>query len=305
LTYLKQLARLTVTMNKLPVAKQAAIIRALTEGCSIRATGRMVGVSKDTVTKLLVEFGEFASIYQDHRLRQLNTQRVEADEIWSFVGAKQRNATKRGQGDLWTWTALDADSKLMITWLVGPRTAESADAIMLDLRDRLNDRIQLTTDGFGVYYNAVANAWHWKTKGIDFAQVVKEYGRDPNFAPQEAHRRYSPAICTSAQKNVVFGDPDVTKISTSYAERANLSMRMGIRRFTRLTNAFSKKAQNHAYAVSVFYFIYNFARPHGTLTKAAKVIKTTPAMAAGLTDHVWTVEEMLGLMDPTRVLQSN
>ena len=292
-------------MNVLPIAKRAAIIRALTEGCSIRATARMVGVSKDTVSKLLVEFGEFASIYQDHRLRQLNTERVEADEIWSFIGAKAKNATKAGQGDIWTWTAIDADTKLMITWLVGPRDSESANAIMLDLRDRLKNRIQLSTDGLGFYYDAVASAWHWKTKGVDFAQVIKEYGRDPNFAPQEAHRRYSPAVCTSMQKNVVFGDPDVSKISTSYAERANLSMRMNIRRFTRLTNGFSKKAENHAHAVSVFYFIYNFGRQHGTLTKAAKGIKTTPAMAAGLTDHVWSIEEMLELMNPERVLQSN
>jgi IS1 family transposase len=193
----------------------------------------------------------------------------------------------------------------MITWLVGSRDSESADAFMLDLRSRLNSRIQLSTDGFGAYYNAVAKGWHWKTEGVDFAQVVKEYGGDPSFATREAHRRYSPAVCTSIQKNVVFGDPDPDKISTSYAERANLSMRMNIRRFTRLTNAFSKKAQNHAYAVSVFYFIYNFGRAHGTLTKAAKGIKTTPAMASGLTDHVWSIEEMLGLMDPARVLQSN
>lgn len=307
LTMREQLARLLVTMNRLPIQKQAAIIRALTEGSSIRAAARMIGVSKDTVSKLLVEFGEFASIYQHHKLTDLRCDQLEIDEIWSFVGAKEQHAKQPGHGDIWTFTCIDATTKLMVSWLVGTRMPETARAFLQDVKDRLHPSVrpQLTTDGHGMYPDAVAAAFNWKTKGVDFAQLVKEYGRSPDFKQQEAHRRYSPAVCTKIEKSVVFGDPDPDNISTSYVERSNLSMRMGIRRFTRLTNAFSKKAQNHAHAVSVFYLIYNFCRPHGTLTKAARGIKTTPAMAAGLTGHVWSIESILEMMNPKRALQSN
>lgn len=296
-------------MNQLSLDKRAAIVRALTEGCSIRATARMVGVSKDTVAKLLVDFGEFCSIYQDYKLRKLTCARIEADEIWSFCQSKERNVRPEhkgviGYGDLWTFTAMCADSKLMVSWFVGQRTVESAETIMRDVQSRLANRPQLTTDGHGMYLPAVAAAFHWKTKGVDFAQLVKSYGQDPDFEKQQSHRRYSPAVCTGAEKIAVFGKPDMSKVSTSYIERSNLTMRMQMRRFTRLTNGFSRKAQNHAYAVSAFYMIYNFARPHMTLCKQ-NGRKTTPAMAAGLADHVWTVEEILGLMDPARLLQSN
>lgn len=304
----EHLARL-IDMNQLSLGKRARIVRALTEGCSIRATARMEGVSKDTVAKLLVDFGEFCSIYQDHKLRKLPCTRIEADEIWSFCHSKERNVSPEhrgvlGHGDLWTYTAICADTKLMVSWFVGQRTSESAAIIMRDVQSRLANRPQLTTDGHGMYFNAVATAFHWKTKGVDYAQIVKTYGQDPDFEKQHSHRRYSPAVCTGAEKVAVFGKPDIAKVSTSYVERQNLTMRMQMRRFTRLTNGFSRKAQNHAYAVSAFYMIYNFCRAHMTLTKQ-RGVKTTPAMAAGLTDHVWTVEEVLGLMDPARVLQSN
>lgn len=285
-------------MNKLTDARRAAIVRALCEGNSVRATARLTGTAKATVLKLLVELGEFCSIYQDHALQNLRTARVEADEIWSFVGAKAKNATKAGQGDIWTYTALDAESKLMISWLVGARNHANTQAFMADVAERLACRVQLTTDGLGWYLSAVENAFGWN--GVDFAQIIKTYGAPTDEL--ERQRRYSPAICTGAVKTRVMGNPDMAKVSTSYVERSNLSMRMGMRRFTRLTNGFSKKAQNHAHAVSLFFTFYNFCKPHLTLTKAARGIKTTPAMAAGLSDHVWTVEEILAKMSPEYLL---
>lgn len=285
-------------MNKLTDARRAAVIRALCEGNSVRATARLTDTAKATVLKLLVELGEFCSIYQDHALRNLPTRRVEADEIWAFVGAKAKNATQAGHGDIWTYTALDADSKLMISWLVGPRNHENTQAFMLDVADRLGNRVQLTTDGLSWYLAAVERAFGWN--GVDFAQLVKTYGLPTDEL--ERQRRYSPAVCTGAIKTPIMGSPDMEKVSTSYVERSNLSMRMGMRRFTRLTNGFSKKAENHAHAVSLFFMFYNFCKPHGTLTKAAGGIKRTPAMAAGLTDHVWTVEEIVEKMDPAYLL---
>lgn len=297
---LDQLTRLQVTMNKLTESRRAAIIRALVEGNSVRATARLTGTAKATVLKLLVEMGEFCSIYQDHALRNLPSKRLEIDEIWAYVSAKKANATKPGQGDLWTYTAIDADSKLMVSWLVGSRNHENTRAFILDVSERLAGRVQITTDGLKWYVWAIENAFGWA--GADFAQLVKTYGQTQ--VSEDPTRRYSPAVCTGAEKTWVMGDPDMDKVSTSYVERANLSMRMGMRRFTRLTNAFSKKAENHAHAVSLFFMFYNYCRPHQTLTKAANGIKTTPAMASGLTDHVWTVEEILSLMDPNRLLHS-
>jgi IS1 family transposase len=285
-------------MNKLNTASRAAIIRALVEGNSVRATARLTGTAKATVLKLLVEIGEFCSIYQDHTLRNLRCERVEADEIWSFVGAKAKNARKEGQGDLWTYTAICADSKLMVSWLVGPRNHANTQAFMRDLAERVEGRIQLTTDGLGWYLSAVENAFGWNS--VDYAQIVKTYGLPQDEL--ERQRRYSPMVCTGAIRTAIMGNPEMDKVSTSYVERSNLSMRMGMRRFTRLTNGFSKKAENHAHAVSLNFMFYNYCRPHQTLTKAAKGIKTTPAMAAGITDHVWTVEEILELMDPKRML---
>ncbi len=287
-------------MNVLPLEKRAGIVRSLCEGNSIRATCRLTGAAKATVLKLLVEVGEFCSIYQDCTLRNLPCKVVEADEIWSFVGAKAANATKDGQGDIWTFTALDADTKLMISWLVGTRSGENAHTFMADVASRLANRIQLTTEGLRHYTKAVEAAFGWN--GVDYAQIKKEFGQT---AEGPTGGRYSPSpVVVSTEKMWVMGNPDDSRVSTSYVERSNLTVRMSNRRFTRLTNAFSKKAENHAHAASLMFFFYNYCRPHMTLTKAANGIKTTPCMAAGITDHVWTVEEMLGLMDPKRLLQS-
>ena len=285
-------------MNKLTTERRAAIVRALCEGNSVRATARLTNTAKATVLKLLVEVGEFVSVYQDHALRNLTTTRVEADEIWAFVGAKAKSATQAGHGDVWTYTALDADSKLMISWLVGARNHANTQAFMADVADRLGNRVQLTTDGLSWYVAAVERALGWN--GVDFAQIIKTYGLPTD--EQERQRRYSPAVCTGAVKTPVMGKPDMDQVSTSYVERSNLSMPMGMRRFTRLTNGFSKKAENHAHAVSLFFLFYNYCKPHGTLTKAAGGIKTTPAMAAGLTDRVWTVETILEKMSPDYLL---
>jgi IS1 family transposase len=290
-----------MVMSKLIDSRRAAIIWALVEGNSVRATARLTDSAKATVLKLLVEVGEFCSIYQDHVLRTLNTKRVEADELWAFVGAKQKNATKNGQGDIWTYTAMDADSKLMISWIVGSRNHENTQAFMLDLSERLAGRVQLATDGLAWYRSAVANAFGWNN--VDYAQIVKTYGLplDENARA----RRYSPMECTGAVKLPVMGCPDEKLVSTSYVERQNLNIRMQSRRFTRLTNAFSKKAENHAHAVSLYFMFYNFCRPHQTLTKANRGIKQTPAMASGIANHVWTVEEIFAKMDPATLLHSN
>jgi IS1 family transposase len=284
-------------MNKLSIERRAAVIRALVEGASLRSVARMTGTDKDTVMRLLVEVGEFCSIYQHHTLVNLPCKRLECDEIWSFVGSKKRNATKPGMGDIWTFTALDADTKLMVSWLVGPRSGSSCERFITDLAPRLANRVQITTDGSFSYISAIEKAFGWA--GADFAQLVKTYGDIPE---EERKRRYSPPICTGAMKTVIMGRPNTDLISTSYVERSNLTMRMQMRRFTRLTNGFSKKAENHAHAVSLHFMFYNYCRPHLTLTKARKGVKTTPAMASGLTDHVWTVEEILELMNPNRLL---
>jgi IS1 family transposase len=258
----------------------------------------MTGTDKDTVLRILVEVGEFASFYQDAALRNLNCTRIEADEIWSFVGAKAANATKDGQGDLWTFTAICADSKLAVSWLVGPRSHASTRTFMDDVASRLARRVQLSTDAFPGYLGAVENSFGWN--GADFATVKKLYGSEGD-GPTGG--RYSPSpVVVGVEKVQIMGRPDMEKASTSYVERSNLTMRMQMRRFTRLTNGFSKKAENHAHAVSLHFFFYNFCRAHTTLTKQAKGYKTTPAMAAGLTNHVWTIEHMLDLMDPTRLV---
>jgi IS1 family transposase len=283
-------------MNRLTPAKQAAILKALTEGTSIRAAARMVGVSKTTVLKLLVEVGEFCATYQDHKLRNLLCRRIEADEIWAFVGAKARNAKRAGDGDIWTFTALDAETKLMVTWLVGSKTLENAHSFMHDLHSRLAQRVQLTTDGNPQYLSAVEGAFGWQ--GVDFSQLIKYYSADHGPGG-----RYSPPTCTGIAKHSVMGRPDQDHVSTSYVERSNMTLRMSARRFTRLTNAFSKKIENHAHAVALHFMFYNFCRSHQTLTRAANGVHTTPAMAAGVTDRVWTIEDVLGLMDPARLIQ--
>lgn len=285
-------------MNKLPDSKRAAILRCLVEGASIRSTARIVGVAKATVLKLLVEAGEFCSLYQHVVLRGLTPERIEVDEIWAFVGAKQKNAKHAGQGDIWTFTVLDPDSKLMVSWLVGERTQESATALMVDLAGRVSGKIQLSTDGHGMYPDAVRAAFDWRD--VDYAQVVKKYSQPA----KEEQRRYSPATCTGVKKVRVIGRPDMDAVSTSMVERTNLMLRTTTRRFTRLTSAYSRKAENHAHAVSLAFMSYNFCTPHGTLTKANGGIKTTPAMAAGVTDRPWKVSDVVARMDPDRPLQS-
>ncbi len=281
-------------MNRLNDTARAQIIQSLCEGNSLRGTARLCDCAINTVVKLLMEVGPACSVYQHATLRGLNSQVVQCDEIWSFVGCKDKRATldkkAQGQGDAWTWTAIDADSKLMITWLVGLRSEWDCRDFIDDLASRLNKRVQLSTDGFGTYAKAVKVAFG---ANVDYGMVIKVYGSDP----VEPEKRYSPAICTSCKTVSIVGDPLDGLISTSYVERQNLNIRMGCRRFTRLTNAFSKKLENHMAAFSLYAMYYNFCRPHQTLTKESgkkgNRIATTPAMAAGVTDHVWTVAEMI------------
>jgi IS1 family transposase len=271
-------------MNKLSLKERAAVVRCLVDGNSIRATVRITGAAKNTVTKLLVELGHVCSEYQDKTLRGITSKRVQCDEIWSFVACKEAHIPEERQaepgiGDVWTWTAMDADTKLMISWIVGERDPDTAGEFVQDLKDRLANRVQLTTDGLSMYLVAVEDAFGAE---VDFAQLVKMYGTDA----KEGEKRYSPAVCTGVEKTRRMGNPEDKHISTSYIERQNLTMRMSMRRFTRLTNAFSKKLANHAAAVSLHFMYYNFCRKHQTL-------KTTPAMAAGIADHEWSVEDIV------------
>ncbi len=248
----------------------------------------MTGTSRNTVTKLLCDLGTACSCYQDMKLRDLPCRRLQVDEIWSFVGCKEKRKTEEekgtlGRGDVWTWTAIDADTKLIPTWHVGLRDAESATIFMKDLASRLANRVQLTSDGHKSYLSAVDEAFGID---IDFAQLVKQYGHGESEGPS----RYSPPECIGCKKDWITGSPDNEHISTSFVERANLTMRMRMRRFTRLTNAFSKKLENHEHALAVYFMHYNFVRVHQTL-------RSTPAMRAGVADHLWTLEEMVGLID--------
>jgi IS1 family transposase len=279
-----------VNMNRLSIERRAQVIAALVEGNSIRSTVRMTGAAKNTVVKLLLDLGEACSEYQDGAFRNLTCKRVQIDEIWAFVGAKQKNIKAHHPqewGDAWTWVALDADSKLVPSWLVGPRNTSSAVTLLRDLGSRVSHRIQLTTDGWRPYVVAVADTFGDE---IDYATLHKLYGNEPT-APE---RRYTPAKCIGVDVHHVSGDPDPAHISTSYIERQNLTMRMSLRRMTRLTNAFSRKVENLAAAVSLHFAYYNLARPHKTLSKR---YPTTPAMAAGVADHVWMVREIAELLD--------
>lgn len=276
-------------MNKLTTERRVAVVRCLVEGNSIRSTVRITGVAKNTVTKLLVDLGKVCSEYQDKTLRDLKCKRVQCDEIWSFVGCKEKNVPEEkraefGIGDVWTWTALDPDTKLMLAWWIGRRNVESAYEFMGEVMERLANRVQLTTDGHRAYLNAVRDAFQGD---IDYAMLVKLYGNDPQG---QGHRSYSPTACIGAKKVTITGEPNVEYVSTSFVERSNLTMRMNMRRFTRLTNAFSKKLENHSCAISLHFMYYNFSRVHQTL-------KTTPAVAAGIADHVWTLEEIINLLD--------
>jgi IS1 family transposase len=274
-------------MNQLSLRQRTKVITALVEGNSLRATCRMTGVARMTVMKLLVDVGTACYRYQNKRLKNLQTRRVQCDEIWSFCYAKQGNLLKRkrgklGYGDVWTYVAIDADTKLVPCWLVGLRTARYANEFISDLKRRVINRVQLTTDGHRMYLNAVDDVFG---DDIDYAMLVKLYGADP-----EGDKRYSPSECLGTETHVIKGNPDPRQISTSFVERQNLTMRMAMRRFTRLTNGFSKKIDNLKHAVALHYMYYNFARVHKTLG-------VTPAMAAGVADHAWTLEEIIGLID--------
>ncbi len=280
-----------VIMNRLSTEKSAQVIGALVEGNSIRATVRMTGAAKNTITKLLVDLGEACAEYQDGVFQGLPCKVVEADEIWSFCYAKQKNVPQQfkgtpGYGDVWTFTAVCADTKLIPSWLVGERTAYDADFFLRDLASRMAGRIQLSTDGHKMYESTVGPAFGGK---VDWAQIHKTYASDPSQGG-----KYSPAVCTGAKRLPMKGDPDPDRISTSYVERQNLTMRMGMRRFTRLTNGFSRKVENLAHAVSLHFLHYNFARPHASLRER---YPRTPAMAAGVADHVWSLEEIAALLD--------
>ncbi len=280
-----------VKMNKLSLDRQAQVIRVLCEGNSIRSTARITDTAINTVVKLLKDVGAACAKYQEMRLRNLPCRTIQCDEIWSFCYAKQKNVTEEkqdrfGYGDIWTWTAIDADTKLVPSWSVGLRDAGYAYRFMKDLQSRLTNRIQLTTDGHRVYLNAVEDTFGGE---VDYAMLVKLYGHE-----RESAVRYSPAKCVGAEPHTIQGNPDPDKISTSFAERQNLTMRMSMRRFTRLTNAFSKKIDNHIFAIALYFMHYNFARPHKTL---ANPYPRTPAMAAGVSDHIWTIEEIAELVN--------
>jgi len=282
-------------MNRLSTERRGQVVSCLVEGMSIRGSARVPRVAKNPIVKLVTEPGEACADYQDDVLRNLDTVRVEADEIWSFCYSKQKNVPEEfqdtfGYGDVWTWTAIDADTKLVPAWLVGERTNRDCFFFLSDLHSRLKNRVQLTTDGHQPYLTVVEPLFG--ADGVDFAMLHKMYGHDVH----DDQTKYSPATCTGIDKRVITGDPNKKLISTSYVERQNLTMRMGMRRFTRLTNAFSKKVENLAHAVSLHYMHYNFARPHQTLTKRYGR-PTTPAMAAGKADHVWSVWEIAGLLD--------
>lgn len=274
-------------MNVLPIAKRAQILGMLVEGNSMHSITRMVGCSINTVTKLLIDVGTACSEYQNKTMCDLSCKRIQCDEIWSFCYSKEKNVAPEnkgilGYGDVYTWTAICADTKLITSFMIGKRDAEYANAFISDLASRLKHRVQLTTDGHKPYLEAVEGAFG---KDVDFAMLVKIYG---SGAAQFDQRRYSPAEFTGAEKRTITGDPDIKQVSTSYVERQNLTMRMGMRRFTRLTNGFSKKIESLEHAVALHFMHYNFARIHKTL-------RVTPAMEVGISDHVWTLEEIANL----------
>jgi IS1 family transposase len=275
-----------VNMNRLSSEQRVRVIAALVEGNSIRSTSRMTGVARNTVTTLLLGLAEACAGYHDRFVRNLKVRRLQCDEIWNFVGAKAKNVSvemkAEGWGDTWTWTALDADTKLCVSYLVGGRDAGWAKEFMEDCASRISSRVQITTDGHRAYLEAVEGAFGMD---CDYAQLQKIYG-----APTENHAHYSPATCIGCDMKTVSGNPDPKHVSTSFVERQNLSMRMSIRRFTRLTNAFSKKVENHAAAVTLWFMYYNFCRVHQTL-------RVTPGMEAGIADRVWSLEELVGLLE--------
>jgi len=272
-------------MNILPAEKRAQILQMLCEGMSIRAITRITGASKNTVAKLLVDAGTACAEYQDKALRNLSSKRIQVDEVWSFVFCKEKNVTEGHEderGDCWTWVAFDADTKLMPSWYIGNRDADSANTFMCDLASRLSNRVQLTSDGYRVYLEAVEQAFGMD---IDYGMLVKIYGQTV-----EGQKRYSPSEYIECRKKAIKGNPDMLQVSTSYVERQNLTLRMHIRRFTRLTNAFSKKVENHAHAFALNAMYYNFVKIHSSL-------RVTPAMAAGVTDRLWDMVDLVALIE--------
>lgn len=274
-------------MNQLSIEKRTQIIGLLVEGNSLRATSRLADVSINTVTKLLVDLGTACQEYHDENVKNVKAKRIQCDEIWSFVYAKEKNLPehlqgKFGLGSVWTWVAIDSDSKLAVSWLVGNRDSEYAKIFMSDVASRLSNRVQLTTDGLRAYLEAVDESFGG---AIDFAQLVKIYGES-----LDKEHRYSPAECTGSRIEVISGNPKQNHVSTSFVERQNLTMRMNMRRFTRLTNGFSKKVENHSHAIALHFMYYNFVRIHKTL-------RVTPAMQAGITKKLWTIEDLARLLD--------
>ncbi len=275
-------------MNRMDTVRRAQVVRCLIEGCSINSTVRMTGVAKNTILKLLVELGAACVEFLDATMRNLPCERLQADEAWAFCYAKQKNVKPEHfddggyAGDIWTWVAIDADTKLIPCWLIGQRDPIAARLFMEDLASRMANRIQLTTDGLKVYINAVKNAFG---DDIDYAMLIKVYSNT-----MEGQKRYSPAVCIGCERAEINGSPDPLHVNTSYVERQNLTMRMQMRRFTRLTNGFSKKLENHAASVAVHFMAYNFQRKHLTLG-------TTPAVNAGIADHIWSIEEIIGLLE--------
>jgi IS1 family transposase len=274
-------------MNKLPVETRVQILSLLVEGSSLRSISRVTGVSINTVTKLLVDAGTACAVYHDEMVRNVKAKRIQNDEIWSFCYAKDKNvrgakAAPEGAGNVWTWTALDSDSKLMVTWWVGDRSSSTGVQFLRDLQDRLTERVQISTDGHGAYLEAMN---HTFGDNVDFAQLIKIF-RETKHAPG----RYSPAECIGCKTKIISGDPDVAHISTSHAERQNLTMRMSMRRFTRLTNAFSKKFENHCHSLALYFVFYNWMRKH-------KAHGKTPAMAANLTDKQMTMADLCEILD--------
>ena len=278
-------------MNVISLEEKTKVISALVEGNSIRATCRMTGIAKGTITRLLASVGKACGEYQDIMFRNLPCKQIQCDEIWSFCYAKDKNVPEKykgkfGYGDVWTWTAIDADTKLVPSWLIGHRDAPDAYRFMQDLKSRLANRVQLTTDGHSSYLWAVENTFGSE---IDYAMIVKLYGQ-----PSDDEKRYSPAQCIATRKQILQGNPDTSKVSTSYIERQNLTMRMSMRRLTRLTNAFSKKIESLEYAVALHFMYYNFCRPHKTLN-LKRNLGITPAMASGVVKRVWKIEDIVEL----------
>jgi IS1 family transposase len=284
LTFLS-LKHIVQYMKRLTMEQKTRVVAALVEGNSIRSTVRMTGVAKNTVIKLVLDLADACAAYHDRAVRNLKVRRLQCDEIWQYVGAKAKNVKPEkkaiGWGDVWTWTAIDADTKVCVSYLVGGRGLAWAKEFIADCASRIRNRVQITTDAHKAYLEAVEDAFG---ADIDYAQLQKIYG-----AVAENETRYSPATCIGCDMKVVSGNPDPKHVSTSFVERQNLSMRMSIRRFTRLTNAFSKKIENHAAAVAIWFMYYNFCRVHQTL-------RVTPAIEAGISNHVWTIEELCNLL---------